>query len=127
MILDLFWFALVSFYFIAYFFVMAMIIIDLFRDHELSGWWKALWIIFLIFVPFLTALVYVIARGSGMAARAQAHNRGAVPEKDDYQPKASASPSEDIAQAKALLDSGAISQGEFDALKSKALGNKYFG
>ncbi|WP_396668349.1 SHOCT domain-containing protein [Microbacterium sp. R86528] len=127
MIIDLFWFALVSFYFIAYFFVMAMIIVDLFRDHELSGWWKALWIIFLIFVPFLTALVYVIARGSGMAKRAQAHGGGRVPEQDDYQPKASASPSEDIARAKALLDSGAISQGEFDALKSKALGNKYFG
>ncbi|MDE0545575.1 SHOCT domain-containing protein [Microbacterium sp. C7(2022)] len=126
MFLDLFWFALFAFYFIAYFFVMALIIVDLFRDHKLNGWLKAVWIVFLIILPFLTALVYVIARGNGMAERARA-GRGAVPEVDDYRPKASTSPAEDIAQAKALLDSGAISQGEFDALKSKALGNQYFG
>jgi Phospholipase_D-nuclease N-terminal len=127
MFMDLFWFILWSFYFLAYFFAMALILIDLFRDTELNGWLKAVWIIFLIFVPFLTALVYVIARGRGMAERSQRGRSGVVAESDDYHPKASASPADDIAQAKSLLDSGAISQGEFDALKSKALGNQYFG
>jgi hypothetical protein len=126
MLLDLFWFTLLAFYFISYFFVMALIIIDLFRDDTTNGWLKAVWIFFLIFLPFLTALIYVIARGAGMAERSR-RTRGGVPEVDDYRPKASSSPSEDIAQAKALLDAGTISQGEFDALKSKALGNQYFG
>lgn len=123
---EIFWFALVMFYIAAYVFVVALIVIDLFRDHALAGGWKALWIVFLILVPFLTALVYVIARGRGMAARAAA-GRGRVPEADDYRPAASANPTAEIERAKALLDAGTISPGEFDALKSKALGNQYFG
>ena len=124
---DFIWFLLWSFYFIAYLYVVIVIITDLFRDDELNGWLKALWIIALVFVPFLTALVYIIARGKGMAARAQASRGGVVAESDEYRPAASASPAEDIAKAKALLDAGTITQGEFDALKSKALGNQYFG
>ncbi len=126
MIFDAFWFLLWFFYIAAYIYVVILIITDLFRDTRLSGWWKAVWILFLFFVPFLTALVYLIARGSGMAARAQ-QGGGIVPEDGDYRPSASASPADDIAKAKALLDAGSISQGEFDALKSKALGNQYFG
>ncbi|QKJ19524.1 SHOCT domain-containing protein [Microbacterium hominis] len=124
---DLFWILLWSFYFVAYIFVVILIITDLFRDERLNGWLKALWIVFLIFLPFLTALVYVIARGRGMAERSRARGSATVAENDDYRPRASASPSDDIAKAKALLDAGTISQGEFDALKSKALGNQYFG
>ncbi len=124
---DFWWFLLWSFYFIAYLYVVIVIITDLFRDDALNGWLKALWIIALVFVPFLTALIYIIARGKGMAVRAQAARGSVVAESDDYRPAASSSPTEDIAQAKALLDAGAISQGEFDALKSKALGNQYFG
>jgi len=123
---DFFWFLLWSFYSIAYLYVVILIITDLFRDHSLNGGFKALWIIALVFVPFLTALIYIITRGRGMAQRLQ-ESRGVVAESDDYRPAASSSPAEDIAQAKALLDAGTISQGEFDALKSKALGNQYFG
>jgi Phospholipase_D-nuclease N-terminal len=123
---DFFWFLLWSFSFIAYIYVVILIVADLFRDHTLNGWFKALWIVFLIFVPFLTALVYLIARGRGLAHRWNA-TRGVVAERDDYQPKASADPTGDIAKAKALLDAGTISAGEFEALKSKALGNQYFG
>ncbi len=123
---DIFLFALVMFYIAAYIYVVALIIIDLFRDHTLAGGWKALWIIFLVIVPFLTALVYVIARGRGMAARASIR-RGVAPETDDYRPAAAANPTAEIERAKALLDAGTISQGEFDALKSKALGNQFFG
>lgn len=123
---DAFWFLLWGFYVVSYIYVVALILTDLFRDETTSGWAKAGWIILLLFVPFLTALIYVIARGNGMAARANA-GRGRVPEADDYRPAASASPADDIARAKALLDAGTISQGEFEALKSKALGNQYFG
>jgi hypothetical protein len=123
---DIFWLMLWFFYFAAYLYIVIVIITDLFRDHELNGWAKAVWIVALVFFPFLTALVYVIARHKGMAARWNA-SRGTVPEADDYKPSASSTPTEDIAQAKALLDQGAITQGEFDAIKSKALGNQYYG
>jgi len=115
------------FIFLTAIFLIIMIFADLFRDHTLGAGWKVLWILFLIFVPLLGALVYIIARGRGMAERSAARQVHAAPEDDSYQPKASASPTDDIAAAKALLDTGAISQGEFDALKSKALGNKFYG
>lgn len=126
-ITDLVWFLLWTFYFVAYLYVVIVLITDLFRDDSLNGWLKALWIIALVFVPFLTALVYIIARGKGMAVRAQAARGGRVAENDDYRPAASARPADDIAKAKELLDAGTITQGEFDALKSKALGHQFYG
>ena len=66
---DILWWTLWFFAFFAYLWAVIAIITDLFRDHKLNGWWKAVWIIFLIFVPFLTLLVYLIARGNGMAKR----------------------------------------------------------
>jgi len=125
---SFFWWLLWLFYIAAYLYVVILIISDLFRDDKLSGWFKAIWIIALVFVPFLTALVYVIARGKDMAARAAAaRGYGTVAESDEYRPQASSNPADDIAKAKELLDAGTISQGEFDALKSKALGAGYFG
>lgn len=121
-----FWWLLWAFWFIAYFYVIFFVIRDLFRDEKANGWIKAIWIIALIFVPFLTGLVYVIVNGKGIAER-EYQARAQIAENDSYTPAASASPSEDIARAKALLDAGTISQGEFEALKSKALGNQYFG
>lgn len=121
---DFLWALFWAFAFIAYLFAIFAIIGDLFRDHKLNGWWKALWIIFLIFLPFLTALVYLIARGKGMAERSAAAAAQAQRATDDYIRSAAgtaASPSEEIAKAKALLDSGAITQAEFDSLKAKAL------
>ncbi|WP_130506607.1 SHOCT domain-containing protein [Microterricola gilva] len=105
---------------VAYLMVLFWILSDLFRDHALSGWFKAIWIFFLIFVPFLTALVYLIARGASMNERA-GRNAGVVPE-DYSKPAPSATPAADIAQAKALLDAGTINQREYDALKAKAMG-----
>lgn len=105
---------------VAYLMVLFWILSDLFRDHALSGWFKAIWIIFLIFVPFLTALIYLIARGSSMNQRA-GRDSGIVPE-DYSKPAPSATPAADIAQAKALLDAGTINQREYDALKAKAMG-----
>jgi Na+-translocating ferredoxin:NAD+ oxidoreductase RnfE subunit len=116
-----------SFVVVASIFVLIIIVIDIFRDHTLNGWWKALWLLLLVFVPLVTALVYVIVRGRGMAEREMARRTVQAPEDNDYRPQASVSSADDIAAARRLLDAGAISQGEFDALKSKALGHQYYG
>ena len=123
---DIFWFFFWVFAWVAYLFVLIYIVIDIFRDHSLNGWLKAVWLIFLIFVPFLTALVYLIARGQGMAERSAERRPQYVEYSDEELRKISfASPSDEIAKAKALRDQGVISEGEYDALKNKALGGKF--
>lgn len=120
---DFFWYLVWIFLFIAYLLVLFQILTDLFRDHQLSGWWKALWVVFLIFVPLLTSLVYLVARGRGMAERQMAAVKAAKADTDAYiQSVASqASPADQIASAKRLLDEGAITPEEFERLKAKAL------
>jgi hypothetical protein len=118
------WFFFWTFAFIAYLFALFSIVADIFRDKELGGWAKAIWIIFLVFVPFLTALVYVIARGKGMADRSSRDYNRAQEQTDDYirtVAGTTASPSDEISRAHGLLTSGAISQEEFNVLKARAL------
>jgi len=111
-----------TFFFIAYLIIMFQIVLDLFRDQELGGGSKVLWVIGLIFIPVLTAIIYIIARGKGMAGRQQASLQKAKSETETYiKTVAGKSPAADIAEAKALLDTGTISQSEFDKLKAKAL------
>ena len=120
---DFFWLLVWSFFFVAFLMALFQIIVDLFRDQELSGWFKALWLIFILFLPVLGALVYLIVRGNDMAKRQMRDATEAKQATDAYiQSVATQSnPAEQIAKAKGLLDSGAISQTEFDALKAKAL------
>jgi hypothetical protein len=122
---DFLWLIIITFAFVAYLMLLFSIIGDLFRDHKLSGWWKAVWVFFLIFVPFLTALIYLIARGDSMTKRSIAQAQQFKDEQDKYIKSvaggAGKSPADQIADAKALLDSGAITEAEFAALKSKAL------
>ncbi|MGV9711423.1 SHOCT domain-containing protein [Gordonia sp. NPDC003424] len=119
---DFIWYTLVIFAFVAYLMVLFYILADLFRDRALSGWWKAVWIILLIFIPWITALVYLIARGHGMAQRAQAAQAEMRQQTDAYiKSVAGKSSADQIADAKGLLDSGAITEEEFQALKAKAL------
>jgi NADH:ubiquinone oxidoreductase subunit 6 (subunit J) len=111
------------FVFVAWILVLFTIIGDLFRDHELSGWGKALWIFFLIFIPFLTALIYLIARGGGMRDRAIAEQREVKAQFDDYVREAAGSSHADELQKLAdLKDKGAISPEEFERAKAKLLG-----
>jgi len=111
-----------TFFFIAYLIIMFQVVVDLFRDSELGGGSKVLWVIGLIFVPVVTAIVYIIARGKGMAGRQQASMQRAKSETETYiKTVAGKSPAADIAEAKALLDAGTISQDEFAKLKAKAL------
>ena len=121
---DFFWFTISFFLLMAYLVVLFQILTDLFRDKDVSGWIKAVWVFFLIFLPLLTSLVYLIARGQGMAERNLAAMQAAQRDTDNYIRQVSASttsPAEQIHKAKELLDSGAITQQEFDALKAKAL------
>ena len=121
---DIFWFFFWVFVWVAYLFVLIYIVIDIFRDHSLNGWGKALWIVFLIFVPFLAILVYLIARGRGMAQRSNREVAEVRASQDEYiRNVAGASPSssDEIAKGKALLDAGTISQGEFETIKARAL------
>jgi hypothetical protein len=116
------WFFFWTFAFVAYLMTLFSIIGDIFRDHELNGWFKALWTLFLIFVPFITALVYLIARGRGMAERSERSHREAEDATRQYiRAAAGSSPADEIAKAKALFDAGTITQPEFDSIKSRVL------
>ena len=120
---DFLWHFLIIFAWIAYLLVLFQILVDLFwRDHTTSGWIKAVWVIFLIVFPWLTAVIYLIARGQGMAVRAREAAVAAKKETDDYiRDAAGRSPAQEIEHAKQLLDAGTISQQEFEGLKAKAL------
>lgn len=119
---DIIWWFLWAFVFISYLFALFAVIADLFRDQKLNGWWKAVWIIFLIFVPFLTVLIYLIARGNGMAERSAKEARQVQSATDDYiRDVAGSSPSDEIAKAKSLLDAGTITPEEFASIKAHAL------
>ena len=119
---DLIQLLLSTFVLIVYLLILFQIIGDLFRDSELGGGFKVLWIIGLIILPGLTAIIYIIARGRGMAERQRASLARAKSDTDAYiRNVASKSPAEQIADAKALLDAGTINQEEFQRLKAKAL------
>jgi hypothetical protein len=115
-----FWF----FIWIAALMVWFRCLFDMFSDQTLSGWGKAGWALLLIFVPWLGALIYLIARGRSMTERQASAAAQAKAAQDQYIQQVASTgttPADQIAQAKSLLDSGAITQPEFDALKSKAL------
>lgn len=119
---DMVWLMISTFFFVAYLIIMFQIVVDLFRDHELGGFAKVLWVIGLIFLPVITAIIYIIARGSGMSRRQLASMERAKAQTETYiKEVAGKSPAADIADAKALLDAGTITQAEFDRLKAKAL------
>ena len=112
--------ALTAFVFVVWFWILITILMDLFRDHELSGGLKAIWFLALIFIPVLSALIYLIARGDGMRARAIAQQQEMQAATDSYiKSVAGASTADEIAKLAELKDKGAISQAEFDAAKAK--------
>ena len=121
--LDLIWTIIIIYALFVVIMMLFSIVADLFRDRELSGWAKAGWVLFLVVFPLIGILVYVIVRHEGMVARAAASQQAAKAEFDSYVKDVAAAggPSQEIAAAKSLLDSGAISEEEFAALKAKAL------
>ena len=122
--LNIFWTMIIFFCWVAWIWVLVLILSDVFR-RDISGWAKAAWVIFMIVLPFIGVLVYLIAHGSDMTERRVHDAQASQAQFDDYVRKTAASSTGgaagEIEKAKALLDSGAISQQEFDALKAKAL------
>lgn len=123
---DVLWSIIVIFFMVVYFMMLFSVLADLFRSHDLGGWAKALWVIALLIFPFLSLLIYLIVRGSGMTERALGAQKDAQKQFDSYVQSVAGSsggqsPSEQIAHAKQLLDDGTISQDEFEALKARAL------
>jgi uncharacterized membrane protein len=110
------------FLFVVWIWILFTIITDIFRDHEMSGWAKAIWILFLVFIPFLTGLVYLIVRGSGMRDRAIKAQTDAKKHFDEYvQEQAHTSPADELHKLNELREKGALSQEEFDQAKTKLL------
>jgi hypothetical protein len=121
--LNILWTMILFFTWVVWIWMMVIILSDVFRRRDLSGWGKAGWTIFLIVLPFIGALTYLIAQHDGMAERQAEAARGQKAQVDDYVRSVASSggPAAEIDKAKQLLDSGAINQTEFDALKAKAL------
>ena len=121
--LDVLWTLLIFFAWVIWFWLLITIFADLFRRRDIGGGKKALWVIFVIIIPFIGVLVYLIAESNGMADRQAELQQQAKSQTDEYIKTVaeSSDPAGQIAQAKQLLDSGAINQQEFDALKQKAL------
>ncbi len=119
---NFFWLVLEIFIFFAYLMVLFHVIVDIFRDRTLAGGYKALWVIGLVLIPLITALIYLVARGSGMAAREHARAQNVQHQAEGYlREVVGRSPATEIADAKALLESGTITQEEFEQLKRHAL------
>lgn len=120
---ELLWTTFVIFIMVIWFIILFQILLDIFRSHDMGGFAKTLWVLALILFPFLSALIYLIARGGGMAKRQAEQAAAAQQEFNNYVKSVAGdqAPADQIAQAKAMLDAGTISQAEFDQLKAKAL------
>jgi len=114
--------ALEIFFFVVWIWILITILTDLFRDHETSGWAKAVWVLFLVFIPFLTALVYLIVRGSGMRDRTIKAQADAKKHFDEYvRTQAHTTPADELHKLNELKEKGALSDEEFQKAKEKLL------
>lgn len=109
------------FLFVIWIWIFISIVVDLFRDHELGGWGKAAWLFFLVIVPFLSALIYLIARGNGMRDRSIQEQIDMQKAANDYIRQVSGSPVDDLQKLSELKDKGVLTDAEFEAAKAKAL------
>ncbi len=121
--LEVFWTMLIFFAFVVWIWILITVLADIFRRHDTSGFAKVLWIIFIIVLPYLGVFIYLIAEHKGMTERAIKQQQAAQSQFDDYVKSVAVQgdPTEQIAKAKQLLDSGTITQAEFEQMKQKAL------
>jgi Short C-terminal domain/Phospholipase_D-nuclease N-terminal len=121
--LDVLWTMIIIFAWVIWFWLLITVFADVFRRRDISGWTKTLWIIFVIILPFLGVFIYLIAEHDGMAERSTREIQTQQAQMDAYVQSVAGSggPAAEIDRAKKLLDSGAITQAEFDAIKAKAL------
>ena len=119
--LEVLWTLLIFFAWVAFFWVLITVAIDVFRRRDIGGVKKALWLIFMLFIPFIGVFAYLIINHDGMAERNVKEAKASQAQFDDYVKSVAGGPAGEIEKAKQLLDSGAISQAEFDSIKAKAL------
>jgi Short C-terminal domain/Phospholipase_D-nuclease N-terminal len=119
--LEVLWTMIIFFAWVIWIWIVITVLVDLFRRHDIGGWGKAGWVVFVIVLPFLGVLVYLIAQHEGMRERSTKQAQAQKQEFDQYVREAAGGSAAEIAKAKELLDSGAITQAEFDAIKAKAL------
>lgn len=121
--LEVFWTMLIFFGFVVWLWILFSVLTDIFRRHDTSGWAKVLWIVFIIVLPYFGVFVYLIIEHKGMTERGLKAQEAAQAQVDQYVKSVAGQgdPAEQIAKAKGLLDSGTITQAEFDQLKRQAL------
>jgi Phospholipase_D-nuclease N-terminal/Short C-terminal domain len=119
--LEFLWAMIVFFAWVIYIWIVITVLVDLFRRHDIGGWGKAGWVVFVIVLPFLGVLIYLIAQHDGMRERSTKEVKAQQQEFDQYVREAAGGSAAEIAKAKELLDAGTISQAEFDAIKAKAV------
>ena len=124
--LNIFWTILIFFAWVVYIWIAVTVLVDVFRRRDISGWGKAAWVIFVIVVPFIGVLAYLIFNHDGMAERSGKEAEASQAQVDEYVRKTAGTggPASEIETAKKLLDAGDITQAEFDAIKAKAIGSK---
>jgi ABC-type multidrug transport system fused ATPase/permease subunit len=119
--LNILWTMIIFFAWVIFIWVAITVLIDVFRRHDIGGWTKAFWVILVIAIPFLGVLIYLLANHEGMAKRSAKEAKEQKSQFDEYVREAAGGSANEIAKAKELLDSGAISQEEYDQIKRKAL------
>ena len=119
--LNILWTMIIFFAWVIWIWIAITVLVDVFRRHDIGGWHKALWVVFVIVVPFIGVLIYLIANHEGMAQRNVKQAKAQQKQFDDYVRETAGGSAAEIAKAKELLDSGTITQEEFDAIKAKAL------
>jgi uncharacterized membrane protein YcjF (UPF0283 family) len=120
--LEILWTMILFFAWVAWIWIAVTVLIDIFRRDDIGGWGKAGWVVFVIVLPFLGVLIYLIAQHDGMRERSEKQAQAQKAAFDEYVRDAAGGAAGEIAKAKELLDSGAITQSEFEAIKAKALG-----
>ena len=119
--LDILGTMLIFFCWVIWIWIVVVVLTDLFRRHDIGGWHKAAWTVFVIVLPFLGVLIYLIAQHDGMRERSIEQAQRQQTAMDQYVRETAGSSADEIAKAKELLDSGAITQAEYDSIKAKAL------
>ena len=119
--MDVLWSMIIFFFWVIWIWIVITVLVDVFRRHDIGGFAKALWVIFVVIVPWLGVLIYLIVEHDGMRDRSMQQAQAQKAALDDYVRGAAGGSADEIAKAKELLDQGAITQDEFNALKAKAL------
>jgi hypothetical protein len=119
--MDVLWSMIIFFFWVIWIWIVVTVLVDIFRRHDIGGWAKAAWVIFVVILPWLGVLIYLIAQHDGMRERRIKEVQDQKQAFDSYVRDAAGGSADEIARAKELLDNGTITQQEFDALKAKAL------